>query len=188
LNKYRTALKYVWLIVLVTTFLFYLFFPEFFTAEFLKDSVKNNEFKILISYVFFILIRPILLIPSTAVLIIGIALYPDSLLFLLFINMLGILIGATLLYYAGIFLTPEKFFSEKKMKSLPKIKDKINDYGFPIVLGWSFFPIVPTDLICFVAGATRMHFIKFITALCLGELILVSLYLWTGKGLLDYFF
>ena len=101
---------------------------------------------------------------------------------------MGIIFGATLLFLAGNYFTPEQFFSEKKIKSLPKIKEKINQHGFWIVLGWSFFPFVPTDLICYVVGATKMNYWKFIIALFLGELLLVAIYIWTGKGIIDLIF
>lgn len=180
--------KYVWVILLVTSLTLYFCFPQYFSAKYFKENLNYNATIILWCYVLFTCVRSIFFIPSTAVLILGIALYPDSFAFLLYINMLGILIGAILLYLAGNYFTPEQFFSEKKIKSLPKIKDKINTHGFGIVLGWSFFPLVPTDLICFVSGATRMNFFKFITAMFLGELVLVTIYLWTGKGIIDLIF
>lgn len=100
--------------------------------------------------------------------------------------MIGILIGSSFIYGAGRFFTDDNFFSAKHQEKLPIIKDKINQHGFWIVLGWSFFPLVPTDLVCYVAGSTHMKFIKFITALFIGEFILVSIYLYTGKGIFEW--
>jgi uncharacterized membrane protein YdjX (TVP38/TMEM64 family) len=188
MDKYKTVLKYVWVILLVTSLAVYFSFPELFTAKFLSESLNNNATLVLWCYILFTCIRPIFFIPSTAALILGIALYPDSFTFLLFINMTGIIIGAILLYFAGSYFTPEQFFNEKRAKSLPKIKEKINKHGFGIVLCWSFFPLVPTDLICFVSGATKMKFTKFIVAMFIGELLLVSIYLWTGKGIMELFY
>lgn len=188
MDKYKTVLKYVWIILLVTSLSTYFIYPELFTASFIKESLNNNASAILWTYLLFTCLRTIFFIPSTAALIIGIALYPDSLSFLLIVNMIGIILGGILLYFAGNYFTPEKFFSAKKMKSLPKVKEKINKYGFGIVLGWSFFPLVPTDLICFVSGATKMSFHKFIVALFIGEILLVSLYLWTGKEIMHLFY
>lgn len=97
--------------------------------------------------------------------------------------MIGIIVGASIIYYAGKLFTAEDFFSSKHQKKLPVIKDKINDYGFWIVLLWSFFPLVPTDAVCYVSGATRMRYLKFISAVFVGEIILVSTYLYTGESL-----
>lgn len=142
----------------------------------------------MVSYVVFALLRALVFIPSTVVLVLGIALFPDQFWFLLIVNMLGILAGASLIYAAGKFFTSDDFFSAKHQKKLPVIKEKINRYGFWIVLGWSFFPFVPTDLICYVSGATHMRYIKFLGAVFVGELFLVSLYLTTGQGLFELIF
>ena len=50
-----------------------------------------------------------------------------------------------------------------------RVKKAIEKYGFYAVLLWSFVPVVPTDLICYVAGTVRMSFWKFVLALTLGE-------------------
>jgi uncharacterized membrane protein YdjX (TVP38/TMEM64 family) len=50
-----------------------------------------------------------------------------------------------------------------------QVKKAIEKYGFFAVALWSFAPVVPTDLICYVAGTVRMSFWRFIFALALGE-------------------
>lgn len=50
-----------------------------------------------------------------------------------------------------------------------KIQNAIERYGFYAVFLWSFVPIVPTDLISYVAGIVRMSFWKFVLALTIGE-------------------
>jgi uncharacterized membrane protein YdjX (TVP38/TMEM64 family) len=58
--------------------------------------------------------------------------------------------------------------------------------GFFFVALWAFFPLVPTDLVCYVAGTTKMNYLKFILAVCAGELILCSFYIFFGGAVLDY--
>lgn len=188
MKKYKTALKYVWLTLLVTILLLYLINPSAFSVEGFKSFFRDNETYITLGYVVFVLIRSVFFVPATAVLILGIALFPDSFWFLLILNMIGIVIGSTLIYYAGKLFTAEDFFSAKHQEKLPIIKQKINDYGFWIVLLWSFFPLVPTDLVCYLSGATHMKYLKFIVAVFIGELILVSAYLWTGESLFRWLF
>lgn len=188
LQTYKSILRILWIGLLATTLVLYLCFPSWFTVEAFNETINANETQVLLAYCLLVLIRSVLFIPSTAVLILGIALYPDQLWFLLGINMIGIIVGALLIYGAGKVFTPDHFFQKKAAKRIPAIKEKINQHGFWIVLGWSFFPFVPTDLICFVAGATRMKLFKFLTALFLGELVLVSIYLFTGKSIMDWIF
>jgi uncharacterized membrane protein YdjX (TVP38/TMEM64 family) len=118
----------------------------------------------------------------------GLALYPSQPIFVITVNLVGILIGGLLLYSAAQFLTEEALFSQKKQAMLNNVKSKMNQYGFPIVLFWSFFPAVPTDIICFIAGAIRMKLLYFIAGLLIGEAILISLYVYSGKSLVDFFF
>ncbi|CAG5084159.1 hypothetical protein CRYO30217_02393 [Parvicella tangerina] len=188
MKKYKTALKYVWVSLLVTILIIYLLQPTAFSIEGFTSFFRDNETAILIGYVLLVLIRSIFFIPATVLLILGMALYPEAFWFLLMVNMIGILIGATVIYIAGKLFTEDDFFSAKHQAKLPVVKKKINEYGFWIVLLWSFFPLVPTDLVCYISGATHMKYFKFISAVFIGEVILVSTYLYTGKSLFEWLF
>ena len=41
--------------------------------------------------------------------------------------------------------------------------------GLAIVVGWSVFPFVPTDAICYVAGTLRMPIGRFLLGVTLGK-------------------
>jgi len=118
----------------------------------------------------------------------GVVLYPNQPFLVLFISMSGILVGATWVYFSAKILKIEQLFSKKNQARLKRVQNKIQKHGFLIVIGWSFFPPVPTDLICYVAGYAQMNFLKFIAALLIGELFLVSIYVWTGKGIFQLVF
>ena len=118
----------------------------------------------------------------------GTVLYPDEPVFVLIVSMIGILIGASLVYKAASILTPEQLFSGKNLTRMEGVRSKMEKYGFSIALLWSFFPAVPTDLICYVAGTITMSFWKFILAVFLGEIILVSIYIWSGKSIIELLF
>lgn len=167
------------------SFLLYLIKPEYFTAESLKSVLSDNATLILITYVVFSCLRAVLFLPSTIFVLMGTVLYPENPVFVLIISMIGILIGASLVYKAASILTPEQLLSGKNLTRLEGVHNKMEKYGFSIVLLWSFFPAVPTDLICYVAGTIKMSFWKFILAVFLGEVVLVSIYIWTGKSLLE---
>ena len=118
----------------------------------------------------------------------GTVLYPEDPVFVLIVSMVGIVIGASLVYKAASILTPEQLFKDKNIARIKGVRRKMDKYGFSIVLLWSFFPAVPTDLICYVAGTIKMAFWKFILAVFLGEIILVSIYIWTGKSIIELLF
>ncbi len=68
-----------------------------------------------------------------------------------------------------------------------KIHDAIEKYGFFAVMLWSFAPVVPTDVICYVAGTVRMNFWKFVGALALWEWLIVALIVYGGDQILSIF-
>ena len=72
---------------------------------------------------------------------------------------------------------PEKIARVKTLLAKP--------YAFWAVVGWSFCPFVPTDVICYAAGLLRMSYRRMIGALLLGEVPLVLGYLFLTQLALD---
>ncbi len=188
LARYKKNLKYIWMALIALTLGCYLIFPGWFSPDnFVQFRDEYVEMSVVI-YTIITIIRAVFFIPSTITLLIGITLFPDHFWFLLIINMIGIIIGSLLLYFAGVFFEADAMLSPKYINRLPQIREKINRYGFWIVLGWSFFPFVPTDLICYVSGSTRMPLRKYVPAIFMGECSLVILYLITGQELIHILF
>ncbi len=54
-----------------------------------------------------------------------------------------------------------------------------------IIIGWSFFPLVPTDVICYVCGALRANFVKILLAILIdkGD---CGIYIFFGDGALRF--
>ena len=50
---------------------------------------------------------------------------------------------------------------------------------------WSFLLIVPTDVICYIAGILRMKYWKFIWAVAIGEGIICIILIFWGSGLIE---
>lgn len=188
MKKYKTILKVIWISLIALALAVLLIFPDLLTGTAIAQLVHENQFLITVIYIFLVCIRALFFIPSTVLLIMGLALYPNEPIFVILINLLGVLVGGLLLYGAASYFTEASFFSEKKQQKLHKAKVKMTTYGFPIVLLWSFFPAVPTDIICYVAGAVKMKLPAFISALLIGESILITLYVYSGKNLIDYLF
>jgi len=56
----------------------------------------------------------------------------------------------------------------------------------PIVIGWSFFPLAPTDLICYVCGSLGVGVPKMLLGILVGEGIICALYIFLGRQLLSF--
>lgn len=186
-KRFKRGLLIFWIGLVVFALLFYLLNRDAFTPKQIADFLQQNQSMLLLTYFVISMIRGIFLIPSTPFVIAGILLFPDQLFMVFLISLIGVTFSGAFIYFFAQYLEFDHIIS-KKQKQLVRIKKGINRYGFWIVLGWSFFPAVPTDLICYVASITRMHFWKYLSALFIGEAILIALYIWFGDVIAAYLF
>ena len=84
--------------------------------------------------------------------------------------------------FSDILGLDDYFASNVKNKS---IQEKIEKYGFFAVAFWSFFLILPTDLICYIAWAVRMNIYKFLSAVALGEGFIIAIFIYGGRDALS---
>lgn len=186
-NKKRfTIIHWIWGSILVALVLVYINSPEVLSPKAIVDFISPFQGSALVIYTLITLIRGFFLIPSTPFVIGGALIFPDQLLLVLVISMLGVLFSATLLYFFSSSLgMAEKFERRYPTKTNHwKLLLKRPSSTF-VVLGWSFFPLVPTDLICYVAGLVKMPFQNMIFGVFVGELVLDVIYIYFGG---DFFF
>lgn len=138
-------------------------------------------------YIIFSTFRGFTLLPSTPLVIAGTILFPDHPWIVLAISVAGILISSTMIYFFSDYLGFTAYFENRKPKLSKKIRQRLDHpLGFLFVAGWAFFPLVPTDLVCYAAGTMRMKFPKFIAAIFAGEFALCIIYIFFGGSLLQY--
>ncbi|MBX7055343.1 MAG: VTT domain-containing protein [Pyrinomonadaceae bacterium] len=164
----------------------YLYDPSAFSANSIAALLRNFENGVWAIYILLSVFRGFTLLPSTPLVIAGTILFPSQPLMVLSVSMTGILLSSTMIYYFSEFLGFDDYFEDHK----PELSHKIKYYlehpmGFFFVSGWAFFPFVPTDLVCYLAGTTRMHFGKFIVAVAVGEAVLCMTYIYLGGSILD---
>lgn len=179
----KTAFRLIWIALILAGLVLFFLYPNWFTKEGLSDFVKTNSAGIFWTYLGICLVRGVFLFPSTPFVFAGILLFPDSLWWVFWISMLGIMATATYLYFASRFLEFDKLFGKKHTAKMENITTKLNKHGFWIVLGWAFFPLVPTDLICYISGTIRMNFAKYFVAIFIGEAVLVAAYVFFWANL-----
>jgi uncharacterized membrane protein YdjX (TVP38/TMEM64 family) len=54
------------------------------------------------------------------------------------------------------------------------------------VAAWSFLPVAPTDLICYVCGAMKISFGRFMAGVMLGEGAICATYIFAGQALFAF--
>lgn len=178
----------IWIILILTGLGTYFLYPEWFTPENISNFLVEYKQHMLLFYFLISVGRGIFLIPSTPFVMTGAALFPQDPWMVLAISMVGVMAGAGFIYYFTELLGLDVVIQKKFGKKMEKVATKMEQYGFWIVLAWAFFPIVPTDLVAYTAGITRMSPWKFFTAIFLGEFPLVAFYVFTGMALGEWLF
>jgi uncharacterized membrane protein YdjX (TVP38/TMEM64 family) len=181
----RLILLFLWAAVILTAVALYLSRPTEFTAANIAAFIHNFENEILIVYLAISALRGFTLLPSTPLVLAGTMLYPDQPWLVLAISMSGILISSILIYFFSEALGFTHYFETKKPTAVASIRRRLeHPWGLAFIALWAFFPLVPTDAVCYVAGSTKVSFYKFLLAVFAGELVLCSLYIFTGSSIL----
>jgi uncharacterized membrane protein YdjX (TVP38/TMEM64 family) len=136
--------------------------------------------------VYFVLgcLRGFTLIPSTNLVLLGIPFFRPVPLFLL--TLAGILISSSSIYYFSESLHLDRIFERRHKLQLERVKGILRRNQMPIVIGWSFFPLAPTDLICYASGILKIDFLKFALGVLIGEGSICGIYIFLGDGILRF--
>ena len=167
-----------WLLFLVTFLYLYFFRSNVLT----RNCASAMSASIVSGYVAYLLIgcvRGFTLIPSTSLVLLAIPIFPPLPLFAL--TLAGILISSMSIYYFSESLHLNDAFEGKHGARVKKLKKILQGNSMIIIFTWSLFPLVPTDLICYVCGILRIDFRKFIISVLLGEGAICGFYIFLGS-------
>jgi uncharacterized membrane protein YdjX (TVP38/TMEM64 family) len=188
LKRIKKIINYLWISIVLFILIYLLLNPTAFSAEHLSVFLQKFGHWIWLVYIIISFLRGIFLFPSTPFVLAGAILFPEKLILVGIISILGILFSATLLYYFADAIGFGDYLSTKYPKKIEKARIQLNKpQGKWIVAAWAWFPLVPTDIICYVAGLVKMRFRIMITGIFLGETVLISLYLYLGKDISSFF-
>ena len=135
-------------------------------------------------YLGFGALRGFTLIPSTALVFAGLAFFPPWTLFLLTIA--GIVISSASIYWFSDALGLTGPLERRYPQQIARLTDVLQRYELPVIIGWSFFPLAPTDLICYVCGILRVSFVKCLVGVTIGEGAICGLYIFLGDQALRW--
>ena len=177
----------VWLLLVVIIAGLSLVFPDFLSRDSIAGFLNGLGTLALIVYLLLSVTRALLMIPCTPLVLAGGVSFPEMPLLVMAISYLGIVAGAFLVYSFPSFGGYDQYLEGKYPGKILILKDKLHGpQAFRIVAGWAFFPLVPTDMICYVAGLVKMPFRKMATAVLVGEVPLVTLYVYAGAEIGDW--
>lgn len=171
----------IWFVVVAIILSSIVIFPDWLSRESVSALLNQMGTMALIVYVLMSLTRSLLLIPCTPFVLAGAITFPQWPLVVFLISIAGIVVGALLVYSFPSFGSYDELLEEKYPEKIAYLREKMRSkYVFSFIVGWSFFPLVPTDAVCYIAGMAKMSFRKMITALLLGEIPIVVVYVFLG--------
>jgi uncharacterized membrane protein YdjX (TVP38/TMEM64 family) len=187
--KFKKTFTIVWILFLAACAIFILLNPDKFTPNKIAGFIAQFNSGMLLIYLIISMLRGLTLVPSTPFVLAGTILFSTQPYTVLAISIIGIIFSSTMIYYFSEYLGFGTFLENKYPSKIRRIEEYLQKPGgFVFVFLWAFFPAVPTDLVCYVAGALRMNFLKYIVALTLGELILCSIYIFFYGYLSQFFY
>jgi uncharacterized membrane protein YdjX (TVP38/TMEM64 family) len=179
--KVRQKTLYIWIAVLVVTCILYFVRRDLFDINFLREHVNDHKVAVLIIYMTILTFIGLTVIPSTPFAVAGVLLFPPLTAYI--INLIGIITSSIVVYYFTKFLRLDAWLDSKYPAKIEKIKKALHKKELPIIAGWSFFPVVPTDLIIYVSSTLNIPFWKCAVGVIIGEGTLNAFYIFS----IDFF-
>jgi uncharacterized membrane protein YdjX (TVP38/TMEM64 family) len=173
--RVRYAIFAMWLVIVAGALYLYLFQRDLVEAQ-LTNALSTSTFIGATIYILVGSLRAFTLVPATFLVVIAMPFFPAWLLFLITLPIIGISSG--IIYRFAEILHMDEDFERKYPKQIRKLKDLLQRHQLPIIIGWSFFLLLPTDLLCYVCGTLRINFKKFIIGVLIGEGTVYGIYIY----------
>lgn len=173
--------------------LWLLFVAAFVSLYWTRAAAWGSEFRgvaessLVLGYALYLAlgcVRGFTLIPAANLVLLAIPIFPP--LPLLALTLVGILISSASLYAFAGSLHLSEYFEQRHAEKVARVRAALARNPTTIVMVWSFFPLAPTDLICYVCGAMRISFRRFMLGVLVGEGAICALYIFAGRGLWNY--
>jgi len=128
-------------------------------------------------------VRGFAFIPVTNLLLLAIPIFPPVP--LLAMTLVGIAISSACIYAFAGSLKLGEYFERKHAEHAQRVRTALQKNPTAIVTAWSFLPVVPTDLICYICGVMKISFPRFMFGVLVGEGAICAIYVFAGASLFD---
>jgi len=175
--RIRKKTLFTWITVTLVILTLYLFNRELFDISFLQNFVYDHRFMVISIYLAILTLIGLTFIPSTPFAIAGVLLFPPAEAYIL--NLIGIVTSSAIVYYFTQYLRLNKWIESRYPAKIVKIRNALDNKVLPIIAGWSFFPVVPTDLIIYVSSTLGIPYWKCLVGIIIGEGTLNAFYIFS---------
>ena len=176
----RYTLFSIWVLIAGGALYLYFFQREAVQAE-MRNALSASFWVASISYLVIGSFRAFTLVPATFPLLVAMPFFDPWVLIGLTIPCIAI--SSSICYFFAEAIHMDEIFERKYPKQIRRLKELLQTYQLPIIIGWSFFLLLPTDLICYVCGSLKINFKKFLFGVVVGEGTVYAIYVFLG----DYF-
>ena len=92
--------------------------------------------------------------------------------------------SSTSIYWFAEALHLDEIFDSLHGARLTRLRRALGRYERSVIVLWSFFPLAPTDLICYLCGIVGVRYGTCLLGVFLGEGAICALYIFAGDALL----
>jgi uncharacterized membrane protein YdjX (TVP38/TMEM64 family) len=183
LSKSRCLMIVGWLALVAGALYVYFYHPAVIGST-IQRAASVSTFWAYTLYLILGCMRGFTLIPTTYLLLLGIVFLPPMPLFVL--TMIGTVVSSAAIYYFAASFRLRDYFERKNKKQIAAIESGLQQYELPVIIGWSFFPILPTDVVCYVSGMMKVNITKVLLGIFIGEGICSAMYIFFGQSLFRF--
>ena len=181
--NHRKFVFVLWLALLAGAFYLYAFHRDALQVLLLQASASPPAW-VYVAYLTLGCVRGFTLIPATYLVVAGMLVLPPLPLYAL--TVAGIIVSSTAVYYFAEAMQFDRFFERRYGPQVARLRALMTRRELPIVIAWSFFPIAPTDLVCYVCGALKVDLKKCLLGVTIGEGAICAIYVFLGGHALSW--
>lgn len=182
--KFKKNTFFAWFILIFIISLLFFIKKDLFDIHFLNIFIKNYKFLAVFIYILMLTIIGITLIPTTPFAIAGLLFF--SPIETLIYNLIAIIGAMTIIYYFSQYVGLDVLLEKKYPKQILKLKKVLKNKMLSIIILWSFIPIIPTDLIIYVASSLKISYKKCFFGVLIGEGLLNVFYIFFSHSVINF--
>lgn len=179
----RTYLLGIWLLLAIISAVLSFTHPDLFSPDELQAFFARSQHWMIPLFGLACILRILLFIPAMTFLLAGLLFLPPTT--VLIVTTLCFVTASSLLYFGSQWMGLDRLFENLYPAQVERLRRAMDKHGSWIVFTWAFFPAVPTDLISYVAGTSRMNFSRFLLSVTAGQSVLAVVLCYAGADLLS---
>lgn len=180
----KKIIIYVWVLLLLSMFIAYLYFPKILNLENILSIINTNYIVAISVFSIFVFLRGFTLISPLIVTMVSLLFFSPLEVFI--INTFGIVVSSFLIYKVSDYLGFDDYFENNHKSKVEKIRKSLEKKEILIMIIWGFFPFFPIDIIVYVAASLKVSLWKCLVGIFIGTALLNLISIYLAGRLMQY--